>query len=840
MRPVSQEFKDAFLSDTPDVKREVSYKRRYWDAEAQTYAWEADWTVLPEDEVESVSPITEQLDSERLNEFKVSNITINLKNNDNKWRSDNPAGVFGPDAASRLYFYSDHWMKFRVRVGVRLQDESYEYTSRFVGLAVEYTHDSQDQVQVSVQGLESILQNTNAEDVSTRVVEENAGTGNNLAQSVTTDQPGVGIVEEVSVGGATKVLGTHYEVADLNDPTQGATINLLDGSGTGTIRVTYKYWLQNQSVEDLVSELLTEAGVAGVDQLVDQVVFPGGVRDVLTQTTQADWMLGTGTNVDLAASPGTILMDFGKTDFKTLDNDFSSGITDWTKSNEINGAQIIVTGGQLRALSGSSGGTIYQPGIYKASTQDRGAWKMSVKAWETGVTTAFKTFELGFVAGNVGVVGVGGAFPEQYVDIRDGYVMEVLISRTGFPSFTPTIAISLYRQATRSTRVLLGSTSSTVTSATIHTCMVTRDHAGLMRVYFDDVLKFSATDITYTSSSLLVIGTRGFNAVDYGYADDLYIPSITGTAEFVSKVQDASASVFRYGRLLSDATADGATVRYYTATSTDGVSFDAYEEIGASGQINSVVKRYIKFKITYSVTDLQVQDPAVDEVRIEFVNAITGIRLANFTGKSVYQAIQDLGSLANYEWGFTPDEDFFFRAKDVSQNEDIELRREVNVSEITGMVTGQDRVYSEVRATYGEFNAAVRVDGDTVGDAKAKYGARLLQVDGGSILLTADADIATGVASIIAQEVSKPRRRFKAVCKLTPHLDLSDVARVFFDQNKPLPSWFHGDTNVTLGDQSLHHFGPKQQLVSGMYAKVIGARHDPDNVKSEFDLQEVL
>ena len=219
MKGVSSAFKLALDKGSVKPVNEVSYKRRVWDAAAKTYGWETNWTVIAQSDVQQISSVTAALDSDQLNEFKVSNLTLTLKNNRNVWREDNPFGKFARDAASPNFPYNPYWTKFRVRVGVPLPDTTTEYATMFTGVATEFTFQSGDMAQITVQGLESILIAANAEDVSTTVTEENAGTGNGSNKDFTTANPGVGIIDEVSLNGIEKQAGTDYDVSQLDEPT---------------------------------------------------------------------------------------------------------------------------------------------------------------------------------------------------------------------------------------------------------------------------------------------------------------------------------------------------------------------------------------------------------------------------------------------------------------------------------------------------------------------------------------------------------------------------------------------------------------------------------------------
>ena len=80
MKTVSTAFKDAQKAPAAVSMRRLSYKRRYWVEASKAYTWEAALTVLPENEIVSVSPITGKLDTDNLNEFKISNVNLVLKN----------------------------------------------------------------------------------------------------------------------------------------------------------------------------------------------------------------------------------------------------------------------------------------------------------------------------------------------------------------------------------------------------------------------------------------------------------------------------------------------------------------------------------------------------------------------------------------------------------------------------------------------------------------------------------------------------------------------------------------------------------------------------------------
>ena len=828
MKTVSQEFKDILARGEAEPMREVSMKRRYWDQATRSYLWEAAWTVIPGSEIVSVSPIVGQLDTEIMNEFKVSNVTLTLKNQDNRWKPDNPAGKFAQDATISLYPFEPYFTKFRVRASVRLAAGTEEYVSLFTGLLVEMTAASDDQVQMTVQGLESLLQNANAENVSTRVVNETIGTGNGILKDFTTIMPGVGIIEEVSVAGIAQEAGdTTWSVSQLNEVTLGAKITFVTAPASGTIRCTYRYWKQLQSFEDLISDLLTEAGIPEADQIIDSVMFPGSVLSSWTQDSQGDWLAGTFSGTEGTGVPGDVVPDWTQ---KALLDDFTDGDYTanpaWTKRSTFTSWSAAT--GRLHGTAERYSSTDHGPRISTPSDRVIGTWSLKFNPikFPIGSTVMMFTF-----------MADGWNGVNEYPN--NGYSVALYIPFP-YPSNHTLLALKKYSsgvEATLGSPVVYDATR----TPSEKTIKITRTVNGLIQVYVDDVLLISQTDATFSSSNIIGISCLAW-AGDWEFEfDDIYTPPASISPSFISQTLNIGSVPVSFGKLTYDETLTGAaTSTFYTRTSADGSSWDTWTAISGTGQIMSTPKQYLQVKWAPSIPSNANNNAVLHSFTAQYATASTTIALANFTGKTCYDAIQELGKFANYEWGFTADEDFFFQSKEVAPTQDIVLARETNISEISGMQTGWDRVYSEVRTTYGAFSKTLKTQGDTPGDPLARFKSRILEIDGGDIMLSADGNVASGVAGIFFAYFAKPRRRFKAKCKFIPQMDLSDVALVRFNNNLPRPVHFPGDESHYYGEPGLRYWGPGEQLAGEMLCKVIGTRYDAENWNSEFDLEEIV
>jgi hypothetical protein len=256
-------------------------------------------------------------------------------------------------------------------------------------------------------------------------------------------------------------------------------------------------------------------------------------------------------------------------------------------------------------------------------------------------------------------------------------------------------------------------------------------------------------------------------------------------------------------------TGDG-TVVISTRTSTNGSNWDSWVAVSSDGTINSTLHRYVQIKVEMTMPSSSHNEPYVSYIKLNYTKLTTTIKLANFTDKTCYQAIQSLGAFANYEWGFKEDETFFFREKDVSQTVDVVLDYGINLISFETTNAGHDQVYSEVQATFGNYDVVFGDPGTQTGPLK-RFGRKRLTVDGGDILISPDTDVATGIASGMYDTVKDVRRIFTAKVKIMQWIDLSDTV------------------SVTWGTE-----------FSGLLCKVTGVRHDTEEMTTTLDLQEIV
>lgn len=830
MKTVTAAFKAAQADESAVAVRRISYKRRYWIEASKTYAWEAAWTTLGEDQIVAVSPITANLDTDTVNEFKISNVTIQLKNSDRRWSTYNPFGVFKKDAASPYYGYEPFWTKFKIETGYVVAGVD-TYLPLFVGVAVEFQTDAySDNVQISVQGLEALLQNANAENVSTLVTDETpSGTVNGTNKDFTTIQPGVGIVTNVTVDGFAKKAGSEYSLSQLDDTTLGAKITFATApTGGQVVKVSYRCWKQNNKIESLVSDLLLEAGIGLGSQSIQTIIFPVGVKSNVNLTSQVDFLAGTHSKADLISSPGDIKVDrFASGNGAVIDS-FSDG--DYTANPAwtltVSGGTPSVVDGEFRARHTHLGAG-YVIGLV-ANSGSVGVWKYKCR-FSGSVPVggiAFSTLTFGFLGNNSGGLLFGG------------YV----VSLEWYSSGAKRLAIYKNDGSAYPTN-LVAEKNFAWSASTDYYFKITRTSAGVISVYVNDTLQLQVTETTYSSGDSVQF-TSGYSSSAGTFSADHFFDDFSFTnksvdATWESATIDLGSTPTAFDRATIVKTLTGsATVTVYTKGSTDGISWDAYAQVGTDGTINSALKRYLMVKVVPAEDTVDNTTAALNSITIPYSTTTTPVKLARFTGKTVYQAIQDLGAFANYEWGFTEAEVFFFRSKNATQDVDETFDSGTNLIDVAAINNGYDRVYHEVEAEFGAFKIVVGDDGSTHSGPLSRFGKRRFTVGNSDILISNDTDVATGIATGLQAYLSRPRRTARLRTKLMEWVDLSDTVMVNYVDNPG--DWWLGDTDVYLGQPDIHLHGPEANTFYGVKAKVVGYRHDIENKISEFEVEEIL
>lgn len=827
MKTVTDDFVHAQKQGSVNIRREVYYKRRYWDQSTETFVWESSWVRLGENEIRYISPITWNLDNVFLSQFKVSNLTITADNTRNQWNVNNNNGFFKKDSQSPNYKYEPYWMKFQVRIGYELTDGTEEKVTLFTGVATDYIMSSiNGVVQIRIEGLESLLQNTRAEDIATVVDQENIGTGNDSDVDFTTSNPGVGGITLVSIDGITQTQGQNYTISQLNDSSLGGKVTFTIAPTAGQIiRATYYYWPLNQDFEDLVTALLDAAGIPTGDQEVQDVVFENDVLNSVVYDSQADFETGTLTDITTSLFPNYMLPDWEDTDLKESQT-WSTSLSGWDITEQ--GGSTITTDGTN--LVYTDGGGVFGGLAFFARDFDRQI------GW----------FEFKYAFGTPGDPGGGGVQARRITFwLAEGK------SSSGFTG-TPgtTLSIELNRD---DNEIIIGDnqfiedTVSFTHDASEHTVKVILNGTET-KLYVDGTL-MSTIPFTIPDSYVLGFFISGKNGV-YTIRD-FVTPKENITVSWDGPTIDATTTPSAFGQFShsEEIGNSGATINYYTRTSSDDISYESDTLIPATNIPESTLQRYIQVKaeIVFSTSNFRSKflgtlhnNPEIDNFVIRFTTSSTAVTLPNFNGISTYDAIQKIGEFTGYEFGFKSDEKFFFRAR-VPGNSILSMTEKDYISEIKSLSTGLDRTYGYVRAVYGSASSEIFDDGSHPDSPTARTKQRRFTIQADTALeIPTTADISTGIAQAFFDFLSKNRRRVKFSTILLPQIELADVVTVSFMNNHPEALWYWGDNTIYWGKQNLHWWGNNQQIIKSITGKVISARYDTDRHVTDFEIEEVV
>ena len=269
MKTVSQAYKAAQSSHLIRPVRKVELFRRVADGSG----WESSGIDVTA-EVVRLERLSWKLDTEALNEFKASNIRVEVENARRQW-DDASSGRF----AGFLRFHS----KIRISLGLEIAG-SPEAFPVFTGVIEDVLEDSgQPTVQLDIRSLDQLLDDADADKAAVLVTNELLGVGDGVRSEFELAQTPAGEVLAVRVGGETVRPGMRWTVSGLNDPQKKAKVRFetVQPAAGAEVRADYRVWERDKQIHQVADALL--ATVPQVPKLgVEAVHFdPPAQREIL-------------------------------------------------------------------------------------------------------------------------------------------------------------------------------------------------------------------------------------------------------------------------------------------------------------------------------------------------------------------------------------------------------------------------------------------------------------------------------------------------------------------------------------------------------------------------------
>ncbi len=779
MIAVSVEFKALWKAKhgVPDYER-VAYKRRY--KAGGVYQNEAAWKYLTAPDFIRVGDISMELDVPTQNEFRTSVVTLIVANEYNKWIETTATSSFWGADDTAADGYKCYKSIFAYQVGYKLAAGTIEWVTIFTHLAGEKPRISGSgaEAEIPLYSKALLLETADAEAVAEDVVaSENcippAGDGSN--KDFESTSTGVDHFESLEVNGVAKNNGSDLQVSNDNQvacpgDTGRLAITMEDAPGNGltVILKNVKKWLTDQRIETLLGLLADEAGITAGSRTIVPALFPGGLSANKTINTQVQWEAGTVfTNVDTVTKPGSITR--GITEAGNLFDDFADNdYVGWTLDEGTADA----SGGYL-SLCDPNGLTIPTAAIHKQIVKVPLSWSFKVK--NTGSNYSSTIFFY------VDSASESNGFPTG-----NGYAINIHYS--GLWGF--------YR-GSGGGATLVASLGSASTASWV-TVLVERTAAGVWNISRDGVLIASVSDVTYVPAANGYFFVRQSNDEDPAATvdlDDIYIgDSFVSTYE--SEDFDLLSAPTAFGVLQVTEVLNGGTTVYSTATSADGVSWDAYVAIGGAGEILSTPRRHLKVKVVFTPISDLADYPEIQKIIANFQTTDVFISLAVHSGKTCMEKFQEYVKLCDYQMRFNNSGNLIVEPKTVSAEPAVILDQENGIIDVTEVDYGiPDRVVRAARVRCNGFvetyddadagcSASVIADGDELSTA-------VLDEDLSDVLLANNVDIAAGRAQLLYEnsrrgdDDPRPPVRIRALIWNVPWLELSDITRLsFFDHPK--------------------------------------------------------
>ncbi len=804
MRTIPQSIKNALKDRSLPLKKQILMYRRVWNSTTSAYELES----LPVDVthlLQESSSIKMALDTDEVDKWDASNVTLTFKNTLNCFKEGLPDGLFESAVlwGSKFVYLVKNADKnapndsVAVFTGYVYSSPVFKDNGNFISLTITSSLDALEYVSA-----EDFCY-TKTDELGTLVTSQNS---NDQGKEFSTSETGVGYIDSVKYGATlatanTLAAGADYSVSQLNEYSKNAVIKLNFTPTSGySAWVSYRYWHKDMKIEDIVNSLLDLSGTSnrsveqaqfstqGIEYVDDvqhknynlfcsfdenNVIVPQFPRNDLRGYFPNNmlWSFSLGRKSSTAQTLRLRLPSKGFLGLMSPIGSFYSGCDEEGTESYIN--FVGENGTELQVHYASPDGRYIQTIVY---LKQNGSWQAI------------------YSANNVGIVGFD--FKEDGTDL----FVAGIYSNGWIPT---SVGFS---------KVSLGNIIDTV---------------------FSSVTMYLKTSTNYSDRNTCQISWREKNLIESEYLgksidsffNDLFASPGTFATQpkmriFAELTEEATSwNQFTYTKSI---VSDGVGAFTYS-TSEDGETWSAEASIDNGSRIDSSA-HYLRIYLT--ITSYPGYITAENILISSFISYIP-IPLVNMTGLTVGEAIAQLAQMVSYEIGFNQDGVFFFRPRSASYTA-IELSPNQLIDVSTHSADIEDFA-NRISVSFGQFSSIVddNTEGKSHPNSIDTYGIHEKEISDSNLIPADNVDISYAVALSNYGVLSQLGYTARVECVPFLELELGDKIRV-------------NSQNTEIADkQWTDHTKFEQLPIWKRVFKIIGIELSVDKRKMVLNLKDV-
>ncbi|MBT3393062.1 MAG: hypothetical protein HOF38_03105 [Elusimicrobiaceae bacterium] len=801
MKTITTEVSNLLKNSNQKYFKTVTLYTRYYDTSDFDYNTGIDIT----DHLLDISPVKNKLDSEGYGVWKMSNTILKFSNKHNEFKTGNPDGYF---TTGKIV----HKSKIKIEAGIIKTDGTKESFDIFTGYIMNSpTFNPEDKsVTITISGRLATLKDYSMETLSNTATEEQLTTSDNT--DFVTTNTAVGEILEVRKGTTTFADATvlresiDFTLSNLNIYDEEAIVSLKTAAVAGDkIWATYKYWYTLKAIEWVAEQIATTAGVTGTD--IEDIVFPESIKTTTTYDDETDFDTGTYDDTEY------------DTDAVKLDDSFPSGLgTTWTPRATPSGTYYSSSSDSVEILGNNFSGY----GIVSApQTSAYGTWDFVV---DVCGTLSYEQSYYHFIADGYSLGSITSyCFSVSKTDTYD--VLYILREFTNGSSANLSVILDELPIVAADLRIRISRNSSG------EFYLWVRPEAPVVGTWQSQGL--IATDTTITTSTYQVPVFVQY-AEDNGFRDMKFSTKVaTGSGDYFPDGTHTSPEI--YGGTVFDSWGEVSTSETIpTGTSTDieyrhkatsGASWGSWTALPAN-DIPNTTNPYLQLKWEADTNTAQDNTPELSSLSVDIFKQYVDIAMVNTKDMTCLDALIELAKMTCYEIGFNSSDEMFLKARNTDTAGAIELNSE-DIYKVNYMSDGIDKIYNKVSVNFGDYRRVYDPveDGDSSPHSIDNYGIREISVSSGNFLPPDNSNIAYAIAPLIYNYTKNIRQRATITTKFLPHLELSDILKINYDQ--PLISnTFSSDLDKKLSLQDV-------------YMRIEGIEFDLENWQMKLELVEV-